>query len=499
MRSAAAAAHEKMKTEWDVEAAISTYNVDGWGLVTSRSTPPAMPKSGRSRKKAARSIFSTSSTKRGIAASVFRSSSGSRICCGTASNRSTAPSRKRSTEFGYKNHYRGVFPIKVNQLREVVEEIVDAGQEFHFGLEAGSKPELVAALAMHKDPESLIICNGYKDRAFIRIALLGRKLGKTVIIVVEKLEELEQTIRASKEVGVEPHDRHPRALLQQRRRQMVAQRRREREVRPRHRQPRRGERDAESRRPRRIASSSFISTSARRCPTFPRSSAPCAKRRAITPSFASSATSSATSTSAAGSGVDYDGSRSDFDSSTNYSLQEYASDVVWNIMDVCDSEGVAASGDRERRRARDRRASFRARRRGVRLHRENARRSSRSRCSENDHKLVARHSRREAASQARQPAREFARHPADQGGSAADVRRSACSISSRKRKIETRLLADRRADRQHASRPALRARGSRRSSRPRSPTSTSATSPSSSRCSITGRSASCSRSCRSTA
>ena len=107
--------------------------------------------------------------------------------------------------------YRGVFPIKVNQLREVIEEIVDAGQQFHFGLEAGSKPELVAALAMHKDPESLIICNGYKDRAYIRIALLGRKLGKSVIIVVEKLEELEQTIRAAKEVGVEPHDRHPRS------------------------------------------------------------------------------------------------------------------------------------------------------------------------------------------------------------------------------------------------------------------------------------------------
>src|SRR3982751_2087661 len=99
------------------------------------------------------------------------------------------------SEFGYGNDYRGVFPIKVNQLREVVEEIVDAGEQFHVGLEAGSKPELVAALAMLKDPASLIICNGYKDPAFIRIALLGRKLGKLVIIVVEKLEELEQTIR----------------------------------------------------------------------------------------------------------------------------------------------------------------------------------------------------------------------------------------------------------------------------------------------------------------
>ena len=78
-------------------------------------------------------------------------------------------------------------------------------QPFHFGLEAGSKPELLAALAMHKDPESLIICNGYKDRAFIRIALLGRKLGKKVIIVVEKLEELRADHRgSSKEVGVEP-------------------------------------------------------------------------------------------------------------------------------------------------------------------------------------------------------------------------------------------------------------------------------------------------------
>ena len=98
---------------------------------------------------------------------------------------------------GYRNVYRGVFPIKVNQLREVVEEILDAGKPFHFGLEAGSKPELIAALAMHNDPESLIICNGYKDRAFIRDALLGRKLGKTVIMVVEKLEELTHILAAS--------------------------------------------------------------------------------------------------------------------------------------------------------------------------------------------------------------------------------------------------------------------------------------------------------------
>jgi arginine decarboxylase len=90
-------------------------------------------------------------------------------------------------EFEYKGSYRGVFPIKVNQLREVVEEILDAGQCYQFGLEVGSKPELFAGLALQSQVGSLIICNGYKDSAYIRMALMGLKLGKTVILVVEKL------------------------------------------------------------------------------------------------------------------------------------------------------------------------------------------------------------------------------------------------------------------------------------------------------------------------
>ncbi|MFZ0712571.1 MAG: hypothetical protein WAM53_21205, partial [Terrimicrobiaceae bacterium] len=106
---------------------------------------------------------------------------------------------------GYRNVYRGVFPIKVNQLREVVEEILDSGKQWHFGIEAGSKPELMAALALHNDLESLIICNGYKDTAFVRNALLGRKLGKTVILVVEKLEELIHILAVSSQMQVEPH------------------------------------------------------------------------------------------------------------------------------------------------------------------------------------------------------------------------------------------------------------------------------------------------------
>jgi arginine decarboxylase len=107
-------------------------------------------------------------------------------------------------EFNFQNTFRGVFPIKVNQLREVVEEILDAGKPFNFGLEVGSKPELFAGLAMQNQAGSLIICNGYKDTQFIRMALMGVKLGKTVVLVVEKLEELRQIIAVSRQVGVVP-------------------------------------------------------------------------------------------------------------------------------------------------------------------------------------------------------------------------------------------------------------------------------------------------------
>src|SRR3954468_5971579 len=112
--------------------------------------------------------------------------------------------RNSITEFNYQGKYRGVFPIKVNQLREVVEEILDAGKPYNFGLEVGSKPELFAGLALQGQTGSLIICNGYKDPSFIRMALMGTKLDKTVIMVVEKLEELKQIIAVSRQVGVEP-------------------------------------------------------------------------------------------------------------------------------------------------------------------------------------------------------------------------------------------------------------------------------------------------------
>src|SRR5437588_184785 len=193
-----------MKTDWDLESAIATYNVDAWGsgyfTINPQGDVIAKPLQENGGSISLLDVVNEARS-RGLSFQLvirFQHLLRHRV------ESVNLAFQNAIAEFGYKGQYRGVFPIKVNQLREVIEEIVDAGQQFHFGLEAGSKPELVAALAMHKDAESLIICNGYKDKAFIRIALLGRKLGKLVVIVVEKLEELEQTIKAAKEVGVEP-------------------------------------------------------------------------------------------------------------------------------------------------------------------------------------------------------------------------------------------------------------------------------------------------------
>ncbi|MBL4633862.1 MAG: biosynthetic arginine decarboxylase, partial [Kofleriaceae bacterium] len=105
-------------------------------------------------------------------------------------------------ESQYTGQYRGVFPIKVNQARTVVEEIVHFGRPFHYGLEAGSKAELLAILAVHKDPEALIVCNGYKDDDYVKIALLASVMGNTIILVAEKPSEIDRIHRISEELGV---------------------------------------------------------------------------------------------------------------------------------------------------------------------------------------------------------------------------------------------------------------------------------------------------------
>lgn len=112
--------------------------------------------------------------------------------------------RIATKEYGYKGDYLGVYPMKVNQQCQVVDEIVRFGSKYNFGLEAGSKPELMVALALHKNPESLVICNGYKDPEFIEMALLASKVGKKVVIVIEKLSELDIVISLSKKYKIKP-------------------------------------------------------------------------------------------------------------------------------------------------------------------------------------------------------------------------------------------------------------------------------------------------------
>ncbi len=113
--------------------------------------------------------------------------------------------KKAAEEYNYKAQNFIIYPIKVNQMQPVVEEIISHGRKFNLGLEAGSKPELHAVIAVQCQSDSLIICNGYKDQSYIELALLAQKMGKRIFIVVEKLNELETIARAAKKLNVKPN------------------------------------------------------------------------------------------------------------------------------------------------------------------------------------------------------------------------------------------------------------------------------------------------------
>ena len=112
--------------------------------------------------------------------------------------------QKAIAENDYKGGYRCVYPIKVNQQRHVVEEILNFGKDHGFGLEAGSKPELLAVMALVEDDQTPIICNGFKDDEFIEAVILATKIGKNIIPVVEKFSELELIVKYAKQHGVKP-------------------------------------------------------------------------------------------------------------------------------------------------------------------------------------------------------------------------------------------------------------------------------------------------------
>ena len=113
--------------------------------------------------------------------------------------------KKAAEEYQYKAENFIIYPIKVNQMQPVVEEIISHGRKFNLGLEAGSKPELHAVIAVQCQSDSLIICNGYKDQSYIELALLAQKMGKRIFIVVEKLNELDTIAKAAKKLNVKPN------------------------------------------------------------------------------------------------------------------------------------------------------------------------------------------------------------------------------------------------------------------------------------------------------
>jgi len=106
--------------------------------------------------------------------------------------------------YNYQGHYQGVFPVKCNQQRHVVEQLMESGRRWHFGLEAGSKAELLIALSLLNDPKALLICNGYKDQRYIKTAILARRLGRQPVVVIEQPDEVARIIGASKELGAAP-------------------------------------------------------------------------------------------------------------------------------------------------------------------------------------------------------------------------------------------------------------------------------------------------------
>lgn len=242
-------------------------------------------------------------------------------------------------EAKYKGKYNGVYPIKVNQMREVVEEIVDAGAPYDFGLEAGSKPELLAVLAYNTNANSLTILNGYKDEEFIRLALLGRKLGRKVVVVIEKFSELLLLVKISKELNIEP---------------IVGLRSKMQSKGQGRWQGSSGERAkfgltiSEVIKAARYLESEGMGHTLKLLHFHIGSQLP--DIRAIKDAVNESARIYAELHKmgfnmeyvdvGGGLGIDYDGSQSTNDSSRNYSLREYVADVVYGLREMCDLENV---------------------------------------------------------------------------------------------------------------------------------------------------------------
>ena len=239
----------------------------------------------------------------------------------------------------YNGVYRGVYPIKVNQLREVVEEILDAGRPFNYGLEAGSKPEVCVGLALHSDGDSLIVCNGYKDTNFIRLALIGRKLGKRIVLVAEKLSEIRAIVQIAQGMGVEPLIGFRVRLLSKGSGKWATSGGEHAKF---------GLSTSEMLEGIKILRQAKMESALKLLHFHIGSQIPdiLSIKRAVREGARYYAKLRKMGhvieyvDVGGGLAIDYDGSRSTFHSSMNYTVEEYANDVVYNVMDVCDEEEV---------------------------------------------------------------------------------------------------------------------------------------------------------------
>jgi len=189
---------------WTIDDALELYNVEGWGVgyfgINDKGHVTVHPTKEESRSLDLYEIAKDLEAQGVSLPLLLRFSDILRTRVESLALRF----RKAIEEFEYGGRYITVYPVKVNQQRHVVEEILQFGQKFGVGLEVGSKPELQAVLALSDRTDHIIVCNGYKDEEFIRLALMGQKLGHTVFVVVEKINEVDLLLRVAEEMGVVP-------------------------------------------------------------------------------------------------------------------------------------------------------------------------------------------------------------------------------------------------------------------------------------------------------
>src|SRR6476619_8050337 len=198
-------ATEPSSPAWTIDAARELYNIEGWGAgyfdINERGHGVVRPD--RDRPDRALDLFDLARDleEQGVALPVLL-----RFSDILQSRIESLSERFQSAikEFEYQGGYTSVYPIKVNQQRHVVEEIVQFGKAHGVGLECGSKPELQAVLALSESTDHIIVCNGYKDEEFMRLALMGQKLGHKVFIVLEQLSEVDVLLQVADELGVTP-------------------------------------------------------------------------------------------------------------------------------------------------------------------------------------------------------------------------------------------------------------------------------------------------------